>query len=88
MKYLILSIALISLSYRIASQPIHSFIINGRINADSGAIILMPITDSSFYPLKLGFQCATIVKGEFIFKGHILYPYAFQIGVKTNSQWK
>jgi thiol-disulfide isomerase/thioredoxin len=89
MKYLILAIAFISLSYWIAAQPIQSsFTINGRINADSGEMILMPITDSSYYPLKLGFQKTTIVKGKFIFKGRILYPYAFQIGLKTNSQWK
>lgn len=89
MKYLTLLIALISLKNDIdGRQVLPSFLIRGNINADSGNMILMPITDSSYYPLKLGFKETTMVNGKFIFKGAILYPYAFQIGFKIHSEWK
>jgi peroxiredoxin/uncharacterized phage-associated protein len=72
----------------LSAQKNTHFVLNGEINTDSGKIILMPVGNTSYYENPAIFQEANVVKGKFMFKGHIKYPTAFVIGLKINSQWK
>ena len=73
----------------VLSQPLCStYSIQGKINCDTGTIILMPIGNEEYYPLIKAFKETKIEKGNFVFEDSILYPYFYMLGVKENNRWK
>ncbi|HEX5150926.1 MAG TPA: TlpA disulfide reductase family protein [Parafilimonas sp.] len=87
-RVVILFIFFCFVRHAIAAQVKQSFIINGKINSDSGEISLMPLNDESYYPVSFDLLQTNISNGKFYFKGSIPYPLGFRIGVKINSEWK
>ena len=62
-----------------------SFNLAGKINVESGKILLVPIGDSSYYPENRGIVKSLINHGKFNFSGTISYPYAFRLQAFNDS---
>ena len=60
-----------------------TFTLDGKINIDTGKILMLPVGEDIYYPKKEGFQQASIIDGKFNFSGNILYPYAFRLMVRN-----
>jgi len=64
------------------------FKLNGTINIDTGTVCLIFVGNERYYPKELINPTTKIIKGKFVFKGAIQYPYAFMLGVKQGSELK
>jgi len=84
-KYLLLFFVFNSLQKNIKAQSVPSaFTLEGKINAPEGNIRLIPM-GSGFYPPGFNSDHETkVVKGNFIFKDSIYYPYPFMILYENN----
>ncbi|MFP4096607.1 MAG: redoxin domain-containing protein [Cyclobacteriaceae bacterium] len=72
---------LLFISYTsIAQDGYHPFEIAGKINADTGEVILEVLFDHDYYPEQVERKMvSTIEDGKFSFSGHIPYPQGFTI---------
>jgi len=83
-----LIILLITLPFVVESQiKPKTFKLDGEINSDSGTIILLPIGEDVYYPDQMKVYETTVMKNQFSISNPCLYPYAFKIGLKINSEW-
>ncbi|MDP3912618.1 MAG: TlpA disulfide reductase family protein [Bacteroidota bacterium] len=64
-----------------------TFKLDGEINSDSGTIILLPIGEDVYYPDQMKVYETKVMKNQFSISNPCLYPYAFKIGLKVNSEW-
>jgi alkyl hydroperoxide reductase subunit AhpC len=65
-----------------------TFTIQGITNPrDSGRMLLIPVNTEDYYPFH-GTLEAPVINGIFSFSDSILYPTAFMIGLKYDSNWK
>ena len=90
MKYLLLltTCALFVLS-AVGQSPGGQFVLNGKINIDTGEAYLLPVSnDSSYYPTKKMFDKTTISKGKFVISGPCPQPSMFMIRVDVDSVGK
>jgi cytochrome oxidase Cu insertion factor (SCO1/SenC/PrrC family) len=55
------------------------FTIQGYINADTGTVKLILLTDSSFYPKGINSLSAQVKNGRFSFQGYLPYPQGFEL---------
>ena len=63
------------------------FRLEGEINSKLGTIILLPIGEESYYPDQMKLYEAKVENNQFSISNPCLYPYAFQIGLKVNSEF-
>lgn len=63
------------------------FKLDGEIKSDSGTIILLPIGEKVYYPEQMKLYETKVIKNQFSISNPCLYPYAFRIGLKVNSEW-
>lgn len=78
----IITLLTITINSILAINNSQKFKLNGTINLDSGTVCLMYVGNERYYPKELINPTKKIVKGRFVFKGTIHYPYAFILGVK------
>lgn len=64
------------------------FILDGRINVDTGTIMLVPIGDESYYTSNDALLQTKVSNGKFFFRGHIRYIYAYRIRFSVANQLK
>jgi alkyl hydroperoxide reductase subunit AhpC len=65
-----------------------TFTIHGVANpGDSGRMLLIPVNTEDYYPFH-GTLEAPVRNGGFLFTDSILYPTAYMIGLKYDSNWK
>ena len=65
-----------------------TFTIHGVANpGDSGRMLLIPVNTEDYYPFH-GTLEAPVHNGRFLFTDSILYPTAYMIGLKYDSNWK
>jgi len=65
-----------------------TFTIQGVTNpGDSGRMLLIPVNTEDYYPFH-GTLEAPVLNGRFSFTDSILYPTAYIIGLKYDSNWK
>ena len=60
------------------------FIIQGYINADTGTVKLILLSDSSFYPKGIHSLRTQVKNGRFSFQGYLPYPQGFELLYNTN----
>lgn len=61
-----------------------SFTIDGHINADSGTVELIMLTDTSFYPQSIHNLRAQVKNRTFSFHGYLPYPQGFELLYNSN----
>lgn len=67
-------------------NQVRPFVINGRINADSGSVVLHLLTeDRSFYPQRLDVLTAVVRNGRFTFAGSL--PYSIGVRLSFNRSY-
>lgn len=82
-----LLILLITLPNEVESQSISkTFNLDGKINSNSGRVILVPIGGEIYYPNQKGTFETDVKNRQFTISKPCLYPYAFKIGLKLNSE--
>ncbi len=77
---------LFSINCIYSQNQCNTFTLMGTINADTGKMLLMPISNKSYYQ-----YCnkeVNVRNGEFIFTDTIFYPTAYILGLRVNSEWK
>jgi len=79
-KFLIVFIGTFGVAY--AQDKVKQFIINGSINADTGSIELITLSDSSYYPSRIHSK-SEIKNGRFTLAGTLSYPQG--VFAKYNS---
>lgn len=60
--------------------------VDGNVNIDNGKVSLIPVGDTSYYPVKTDFPKVEIIKGKFSIKGYVSYPYAFILEIDKESK--
>jgi peroxiredoxin len=76
--YSIILILILITNSNLHSQTIEkNFILKGKININSGSVVLQPIGGLFFNPKIKNNYKAKIINGRFIFKGKISYPSGF-----------
>jgi len=90
MKYLLLFATWFLFDMSVFGQsPGNHFILNGKINIDTGKAYLMPVSsDSSYYPTEKIFDKTTISKGRFVIQGLCPHPSMFLLYVEVDSVLK
>lgn len=80
-KYFLISLIGLCFCYNLYAQKavLSPFTIQGYINADTGTVKLILLTDSSFYPKGIHGLSAQVKKGRFSFQGHLPYPQGFEL---------
>lgn len=82
-----LLILLITLPNEVESQIISkTFKLDGKINSNSGTIILLPIGEEIYYPDQMKVYETKVINNQFSISNPCLYPYAFRIGLKVSSE--
>ncbi|MBA3829845.1 MAG: redoxin domain-containing protein [Taibaiella sp.] len=59
----------------------------GKINIDTGTIVLISVADNTYYQQK-GVMSTAILNGEFSFTDSAIYPAPYRLGSRLNSQWQ
>ena len=87
MKYFLLFAACGLFSLSVFGQTAgRRFVLNGRINIDTGTVYLVPVSyDSSYYPTAEVFRKTAISKGRFVIPGPSPLPSMFMIRVDVDS---
>ena len=77
---LILFLSLLSNYTSIAQDGYHPFEIAGKINADTGEVILEVLFDHDYYPEQVERKMVSqVTNGEFTIRGHIPYPQGVRL---------
>jgi peroxiredoxin len=94
-KYLIALLIVDQICSSLSAQPANShlsaqssanrFVLNGRVNADTGKAYLLPAWEFSDYPDSLVFSPSAISKGKFQLSGPCSYPYMLRLAIKVGS---
>ncbi|MBL7720287.1 MAG: TlpA family protein disulfide reductase [Flavipsychrobacter sp.] len=63
-----------------------SFRLEGKVDVDSGTIVLIPAHDSLLYPKEHYYREARIRKGAFSFEGEIAYPLPMMLSLKEGDR--
>ncbi|MDP3912924.1 MAG: TlpA disulfide reductase family protein [Bacteroidota bacterium] len=86
--YCALLILLINLPVEVKCQNKSKiFELDGKINSNTGIVVLLPIGEEIYYPNQKGFYETKVMNKQFTISESCLYPYAFKIGLKINSEW-
>ena len=87
LKILLSLFSVLFMGYNVNAQVSNpsTFNLAGKINVESGKILLVPIGDSSYYPENSGIVKSLINYGKFNFSGTISYPYAFRLQAFNDS---
>jgi thiol-disulfide isomerase/thioredoxin len=80
-KYFLISLIGFCFCYNLYGQKaaLSPFTIQGYINADTGTVKLILLTDSSFYPKGIHSLSAQVKNGTFSFQGYLPYPQGFEL---------
>lgn len=57
----------------------------GRINIDTGTVILLPVGENIYYPGSHGKYTTAIKNGKFTIKDSCLYPYQFRFFIRAST---
>jgi len=87
MKHLLLLTTCALLAVSVFGQsPGRQFVLNGKINIDTGKAYLVPVSyDSSYYPIGTVFHRTAISKGKFVISGPCPQPSMFMLCVEVDS---
>ena len=64
-----------------------TFKLDGEIKSEDGTLILLPIGEEIYYPDQMKVYETKVMKNQFSISNPCLYPYAFRVGLKVNSEW-
>jgi hypothetical protein len=85
-KTLLLGIILLFNSFLCLSQERNNnFFLSGNVNIDTRKVTFELTADSSYYPEKMRFLEAKIVKGKFHVEGFIEQPLAYEISINDRA---
>lgn len=87
-KLLFFVFAFTSSTSIINAQSVSSFILNGRVNIDSGEATLSCLTNDTYYPLNISLLKTKISNGKFYFKRACPYPLGFRLLINVNGELK